>query len=238
MTPSKLCRRIPVQVQSTDPTMIDAVLQIHPETPCQSIRQCGARACQSIRRSLWPTRCSIVNASMVLSSSSTTPCLRTLLGLDAAFRASVSVPLVRDKLPTHLLASMCAGLPHSMTVKSLEIDLPETHAFWRSSDEDDDSWRSSYEDAYREPSDFDVMEWAWLGYALFHPDPSTSAWRELSIDVSRVSARTRFVYCDSWRSATTGLTSRVEAAHLSATTTTRFVRVQARWYVCLLQMTR
>lgn len=29
----------------------------------------------------------------------------------------------------------------------------------------------------------EAIDWAWIGYALFHPDGKTSAWRQLPISV-------------------------------------------------------
>ena len=34
--------------------------------------------------------------------------------------------------------------------------------------------------------DFDVADWAWLGFAMFHPDAPTSAWQKLKVDLGTI----------------------------------------------------
>ncbi|TMW69118.1 hypothetical protein Poli38472_001274 [Pythium oligandrum] len=72
-------------------------------------------------------------------------------------RNTASTYGVKYPLSDQMIAAVCSGLPYARSVSSFQ-----------------------YEDSRTERADA-KHDWAWIGYALFHPDTPDSTWREFAL---------------------------------------------------------
>ncbi|TMW69114.1 hypothetical protein Poli38472_001270 [Pythium oligandrum] len=84
-----------------------------------------------------------------------------------------SIEICRDYVSNQEAATLFSALPHARSLRVLRYKRPNF-----------DVDRSNL-------SALMAPEWAWIGYALFHPATVTSTWRELQLEIIQISADTQ-----------------------------------------------
>jgi hypothetical protein len=199
MRADRLARPLPVRIEMKDLSQVPRLLSLLCNTP--SLYKPIARSpAESVLVHVWvsylqdaKTLC-LADRRLVIKTLELTnkdnleklPNLRPLFQVVAARNRTPytcarvqTLCLRRESLSAALLAMACSALPHSQTFSVLHIMAPVPGKLYRPRNRG-----CRIKDLHVRP--FTALDWAWLGYAIFHPDATDSTWHSLDINVDSI----------------------------------------------------
>ncbi|TMW57862.1 hypothetical protein Poli38472_013336 [Pythium oligandrum] len=109
--------------------------------------------------------------------------VRVVFGLESQVKARVrSIAIDKYQVSDQDVAALCSALPHGRYLRSFSFSRSQSPPPVR---------RRSIARSFghsAQPSDSSRHDWAWLGYALFHPATESSSWRELQLQNVQITA--------------------------------------------------